>query len=138
MYGRTDIAVQFGEQQWGGNPWDNFKAYVERSPITYAPNVKTPVLLLHGEADVRCPISQSEEYYTALKRLGKPVEFVRFPDQGTVLTAVSDARISVKDIEVVYGVYNDVSQLRGHPGAPLKGIIGMANKPGKPIQEANE
>ena len=54
-------------------------AYVERSPITYAPNVKTPVLLLHGEADVRCPISQSEEYYTALKRLGKPVEFVRFP-----------------------------------------------------------
>ena len=79
MYGRTDIAVQFGEQQWGGNPWDNFKAYVERSPITYAPNVKTPVLLLHGGADVRCPISQSEKYYTALKRLGKPVEFVRFP-----------------------------------------------------------
>jgi len=80
MYGQTDIAVQFGEQQWGGTPWDNFDAYVERSPITYAPNVKTPVLLLHGEADVRCPISQSEEYYTALKRLGKPVEFVRFPD----------------------------------------------------------
>jgi len=79
MYGQTDIAVQFGEQQWGGTPWDNFDAYVERSPITYAPNVKTPVLLLHGEADVRCPISQSEEYYTALKRLGKRVEFVRFP-----------------------------------------------------------
>ncbi len=79
MYGQTDIAVQFGEQQWGGTPWDNFDAYVERAPITYAPNVKTPVLLLHGEADVRCPISQSEEYYTALKRLGKPVEFVRFP-----------------------------------------------------------
>ena len=79
MYGQTDIAVQFGEQQWGGTPWDNFQAYVERSPITYAPNVNTPVLLLHGEADIRCPISQSEEYYTALKRLGKPVEFVRFP-----------------------------------------------------------
>jgi dipeptidyl aminopeptidase/acylaminoacyl peptidase len=79
MYGQTDIAVQFGEQQWGRTPWDNFDAYVEHSPITYAPNVKTPVLLLHGESDVRCPISQSEEYYTALKRLGKPVEFVRFP-----------------------------------------------------------
>ena len=79
MYGQTDIAVQFGEQQWGGTPFDNFQAYVEHSPITYAPNVKTPVLLLHGEADIRCPISQSEEYYTALKRLGKKVEFVRFP-----------------------------------------------------------
>ena len=79
MYGQTDIAVQFGEQQWGGTPADNFEAYVAHSPITYAPAVKTPVLLLHGEADIRCPISQSEEYYTALKRLGKQVEFVRFP-----------------------------------------------------------
>ena len=79
MYGQTDIAVQFGEQQWGGTPHDNFEAYVAHSPITYAPNVNTPVLLLHGEADIRCPITQSEEYYTALKRLGKRVEFVRFP-----------------------------------------------------------
>lgn len=79
MYGQTDISVQFGEQQWGGTPFENFEAYVERSPITYAPNVQTPVLLLHGEADIRCPISQSEEYYTALKRAGKQVEFVRFP-----------------------------------------------------------
>ncbi|MDA0351021.1 MAG: S9 family peptidase [Chloroflexi bacterium] len=79
MYGQSDISVQFGEQQWGGTPLENFEAYVAHSPITYAPNVKTPVLLLHGEADIRCPISQSEEYYTALKRLGKQVEFVRFP-----------------------------------------------------------
>ncbi|MCH8298744.1 MAG: prolyl oligopeptidase family serine peptidase, partial [Chloroflexi bacterium] len=41
--------------------------------------VDTPVLLLHGDADARCPIGQSEEFFTALKRLGKEVEFVRFP-----------------------------------------------------------
>ena len=52
---------------------------LERSPIAYAAQVTTPALLLHGEADARCPISQSEEYYTILKRLGKTVEFVRFP-----------------------------------------------------------
>ena len=52
---------------------------LERSPIAYAAQVTTPALLLHGEADARCPISQSEEYYTLLKRLGKTVEFVRFP-----------------------------------------------------------
>jgi dipeptidyl aminopeptidase/acylaminoacyl peptidase len=79
MYGQTDIATQFGEQQWGGPWWENLERYIEHSPITYAPNVTTPVLLLHGEADIRCPISQSEEYYVALKRLGKQVEFVRFP-----------------------------------------------------------
>lgn len=51
----------------------------ERSPITYAHKVGTPVLLLHGEDDLRCPIEQSEQYFVALKRLGKQVEFVRFP-----------------------------------------------------------
>ena len=38
------------------------------------------MLLLHGEADLRCPIGQSEAYFTVLKRLGKVVEMVRFPD----------------------------------------------------------
>ena len=79
MYGQTDIAVSFGERQWGGLPQDNFDHYVERSPLTYADRVTTPVLLLHGEDDIRVPISQSEEFYVALKRRGKTVEFARFP-----------------------------------------------------------
>ena len=79
MYGQTDIAVSFGERQWGGLPQDNFDHYVERSPLTYADRVTTPVLLLHGEDDIRVPISQSEELYVALKRRGKTVEFARFP-----------------------------------------------------------
>ena len=79
MYGQTDIAVSFGERQWGGLPQDNFDHYVERSPVTYADRVTTPVLLLHGEDDIRVPISQSEELYVALKRRGKTVEFARFP-----------------------------------------------------------
>ena len=54
--------------------------FLRRSPITFAPDVRTPVLLLHGEEDLRCPIEQSEQYFVALKRLGKTVEFVRLPD----------------------------------------------------------
>ena len=79
MYGTSDIGVSFGEPQWGGLLKDDFDAVVERSPLTYAANVETPVLLLHGEEDNRCPIGQSEEYFVSLKRLGKEVEFVRFP-----------------------------------------------------------
>ena len=79
MYGTSDIGVSFGEDQWGGNPVDEARKLLERSPIAYAANVDTPVLLLHGEADLRCPIAQSEEYFALLKRLGKEVEFVRFP-----------------------------------------------------------
>ncbi len=80
MYGTSDIGISFGESQWGGTLMDSPEKLLKRSPITYAANVNAPVLLLHGEADRRCPISQSEEYFQVLKRLGKEVEFVRFPD----------------------------------------------------------
>jgi dipeptidyl aminopeptidase/acylaminoacyl peptidase len=79
MYGTSDIGVSFGEPQWGGTLAGSFDTFVERSPLTYVPNVKTPVLLLHGEDDHRCPIGQSEEMFVSLKRLGKEVELVRFP-----------------------------------------------------------
>jgi dipeptidyl aminopeptidase/acylaminoacyl peptidase len=79
MYGTSDIGVRFGEVQWGGQRNDALDAFLEHSPLTYAANVETPVLLLHGEDDVRCPIEQSEQYFVALSRLGKEVELVRFP-----------------------------------------------------------
>ena len=79
MYGTSDIGISFGEVQWGGMRKDALELFLDRSPLTYAPHVETPVLLLHGEDDYRCPIGQSEEYFVTLKRLGKEVEFVRFP-----------------------------------------------------------
>ena len=79
MYGTSDIGVSFGEAQWGGTAMDAPEKLLARSPISYAKDVQTPALLLHGEADARCPVAQSEEYFVALKRLGKTVEFVRFP-----------------------------------------------------------
>ncbi len=79
MYGTSDIGVSFGEPQWGGTLAGAFDTFVERSPLTYAANVDTPVLLLHGEDDQRCPIGQSDEMFVSLKRLGKEVELVRFP-----------------------------------------------------------
>ena len=78
MYGTSDIGVSFGEVQWGGSAVDAGKL-LKHSPITYAANVTAPVLLLHGESDHRCPISQSEEYFVALKRREIEVEMVRFP-----------------------------------------------------------
>ena len=80
MYGTSDIGVSFGELQWGGMRHQAAERFRERSPLTYAEHVDTPVLLLHGETDARCPIEQSEQFFVALKRLGKQVEFVRFPD----------------------------------------------------------
>ncbi|HJM54569.1 MAG TPA: S9 family peptidase [Dehalococcoidia bacterium] len=80
MYGTSDIGVSFGERQWAGLRMDEIEKYLFRSPISYVESVETPVLLIHGESDVRVPMEQSEQYYVSLKRLGKTVEFVRFPD----------------------------------------------------------
>jgi dipeptidyl aminopeptidase/acylaminoacyl peptidase len=93
MYGTSDIGVSFGEPQWHGTRWEAFAAAVERSPLTYAPAVQTPVLLLHGEADLRCPIEQGEQYFVALKRHGKEVEFVRFPGCSHLFLRVGHPRM---------------------------------------------
>jgi len=80
MYGTSDIGVSFGERQWVGTRMDEIEKYLFRSPISYVESVETPVLIIHGESDVRVPMEQSEQYFTNLKRLGKTVEFVRFPN----------------------------------------------------------
>ncbi|MDA0708578.1 MAG: S9 family peptidase [bacterium] len=79
MYGTSDIGVSFGENQWGGSSVGDREILLKHSPLTYASDVQTPVLLMHGEVDYRCPIEQSEQFFVALKRQDKPVAFVRFP-----------------------------------------------------------
>jgi dipeptidyl aminopeptidase/acylaminoacyl peptidase len=78
MFGEGDIP-HFDVFEMGGTPWDEPETYRFRSPVTYLASVKTPVLLLHWEGDLRCPIGQSEEVFQGLKMLGKEVEFVRYP-----------------------------------------------------------
>jgi acylaminoacyl-peptidase len=80
MYGTTDIPL-FMEHHCAGLPWDIRDKYFERSAIAYVENVKTPIMFIHGEGDLRCPISQSEEFYLSLKRLHKTAVMVRYPGE---------------------------------------------------------
>ena len=86
-YGTSDIGF-YGNKKGMGNRdlWDSEGWLMERSPIRYAPNVKTPILILHSEQDYRCPMEQAEQWYVALKRLGKTVEFVRFQGENHELS----------------------------------------------------
>ena len=93
FYGTADIGVNFSERQIGGSRLDIKNEYDFRSPLSYAENVDTPALLLHGDSDYRVPISQSEEYFVTLKRLGKVVEFVRFPGQNHGLMRTGDLKM---------------------------------------------
>ena len=62
-------------------PWDDPTEHLERSPLMYVGNVTTPTMLMTGENDLRTPISQTEEYYAALKVLNIPTAMVRFQDE---------------------------------------------------------
>lgn len=79
MYSQTDIhrylTVFFGMKA----PWDNFQEYWDHSPMKYVASVKTPTMILHGQADSRVPIPQAEEFYRALVERHIPVEFVVYP-----------------------------------------------------------
>lgn len=76
----TADAYGFFSKYWfPGKPWDHLEHYMQRSPISYVKNVRTPTMLITGEADLRTPISESEQYYQALKLLGVPTALVRIP-----------------------------------------------------------
>ncbi len=78
MFGTSDIPL-FDIHEIGGIPQLNMEEYIKRSPITYLKDCTTPVLLVHHEGDLRCPIGQSEEIFHALVAMRKEVEFVRYP-----------------------------------------------------------
>jgi dipeptidyl aminopeptidase/acylaminoacyl peptidase len=79
MYSQTDIhryiTMFFGAK----TPWDNYQEYWDHSPMKFINQVKTPTLILHGQADTRVPIPQSEEFYRALLDRHVPVEYVTYP-----------------------------------------------------------
>jgi dipeptidyl aminopeptidase/acylaminoacyl peptidase len=79
MYGTSDIGHIFGELQWGGAPHELRSWYETHSPSTYAHRARTPTLIVHGEADDRCPIGQGEQMFVALKKAGCEVMFARYP-----------------------------------------------------------
>jgi acylaminoacyl-peptidase len=64
---------------WSGNIWDRPKRLWQQSPLRLAGNIHTPLLIIHSEGDLRCPIGQAEQLYSALKRLKCEVTFLRYP-----------------------------------------------------------
>jgi len=80
-YGTADIP-RTKESEFFGAPWEqkSYELLWRQSPIHYAANVTTPTLFVHGEADLRVPIEQAEQMYTALKKRRIPARMVRYPD----------------------------------------------------------
>ncbi|HEV3311368.1 MAG TPA: S9 family peptidase [Chloroflexota bacterium] len=78
--GTSDFAA-FRQDRSGGTPEGNPEILWNQSPLKFASQVKTPTLILHQEQDHRCPIEEGEQWFSALKRLGVPTRFIRFPEE---------------------------------------------------------
>jgi dipeptidyl aminopeptidase/acylaminoacyl peptidase len=89
--GISSISSYWGEGYWGYDynavsaansfPWNRPDIYVDRSPLFSADKIATPLLLLHGTEDTNVPPGESEQMYTALKLLGREVEYLRIGGQ---------------------------------------------------------
>ena len=83
MYGTSDIGFWFQEAHaLGRPPWEDLRWYLERSPLSYARDIRTPLLIVHSESDLRCPMEQAEQLYVALKKLKRHGSLRAVPGRG--------------------------------------------------------
>jgi dipeptidyl aminopeptidase/acylaminoacyl peptidase len=85
-------------------------AYLRQSPVTYVGQMKTPVLILHSEDDLRCPINQAEELFVALRLLGRHPVFVRFPGESHELSRSGAPRHRVERARIIIDWFTEKLQ----------------------------
>ncbi len=81
-FGGTSLYHSLMESEFNGNIYDNFPLLWQWSPLRNVKDVVTPTLFVHGTRDNEVPVSQAEEMYVALKKLGVPASFVQYLEEG--------------------------------------------------------
>ena len=94
----ADLPNVFYKYWFAKPPWEDYEAYWQRSPLSRVGNVKTPTMVVTGEQDYRTPISESEQYYQALRIRGVDTLLVRVPGASHSL----DARPSLLNARIAY------------------------------------
>lgn len=95
--GTSDIPDYYVEYL-GKAFWDDSSLYVQRAPISFVKNITTPLLILHGQDDVRVPLSQAYELYYALAKQNRPVKMLISPKTGHAPTDPDILHNNIKEI----------------------------------------
>jgi dipeptidyl aminopeptidase/acylaminoacyl peptidase len=85
-------------EDFGGDIFHAFDMYWNVSPLKYAKNVKTPILILHSDMDFRVPEEQGEQWFRALQHFGVPSEIVFFPRENHNLTRTGEPKHLVESL----------------------------------------
>lgn len=107
FYGVADCGPLFVESQLGGDLFTNRERLWEMSPLAYAQNVKTPLLLIHSENDLRCPMEQAEQFYVNVKRFGGDVSLVRIPNASHGLSRNGKPKLRVERLNAIFGYIDE-------------------------------
>jgi dipeptidyl aminopeptidase/acylaminoacyl peptidase/CubicO group peptidase (beta-lactamase class C family) len=124
MAGTSDAGHHLGDLELGSLPWADPGTYAVMSPMARVAEVRTPTLIVHGTADVRCPIGQAEQWHTALRERGVPTRMVLYPDASHlfILNGKPSHRIDFNQRVVTW-----VEQYAGDPGGPRRPRIDAAH-----------
>ncbi len=103
----SNLLIQVGSSDFGflrtyrrgSTPWQTPMKHIADSPNYYADRIRTPLLIIHSEEDLRCPIAQSEELFTFLKLQRKTVEMVRFEGESHGLSRGGKPRNRLERLE---------------------------------------
>ena len=106
LWGTSEVGRML-ESELGCRPLDDPELYRRCSPFTYADGVSTPLLLMHAENDYRCPIEQSEQFFTALKRRGADVEMMRFSNADHGLSRAGPPGLRVARLAAILDWFAD-------------------------------
>ena len=120
FYGTSDIGATWGEVEWGANPWDDPERLLMQSPLSYVRNVTTPVLITANEADHRCPVEQSEQFYMALRKWRKEVVFLRFKDESHTMQSTGRPKPRVERLKRLVAWFDRHLQPASEPVAAAR------------------
>jgi dipeptidyl aminopeptidase/acylaminoacyl peptidase len=107
QWGTSDLAFMKGFWEFPGDPWEVPTWYWERSPLAYVTNITTPLLILHSEMDLRCPVGEGEQLFAALKKLKREAVFVRFPGESHDLSRIGKPKHRAERLRLIVQWFAD-------------------------------
>ena len=102
FYGTSDIGPHFVEFQLQQD-LSNMEELWRMSPLAYAQKVETPLLIIHGEEDLRCPQEQAEQMYIAMKKKGVETKLITFPKSSHGLSRMGLPNLRLERMDAISG-----------------------------------
>ncbi|MBN2055942.1 S9 family peptidase, partial [bacterium] len=102
LYGNSD-AMTLVEWEFETLPWEDTEMLWRFSPLSKVTDIQTPLMIIHSEQDYRAGIQTADELFVALRRLGKEVEFIRYPREGHELSRSGEPEHRVDRLDRIAG-----------------------------------